>query len=158
MQRLSADVPGRRGSTRRRRGSVAGEASLLVVSLGLVLSCGCARSDVLVGSWKPVDARGDGYGLVIAKDDTGYRLALAGAEGLRGWTPLERRGRRLVGTPHLAGGPLGANLEIRLTFIWDNGRLRYEDTSGLMFSLFKVSDSTMKPSPVGEPHHHSRIR
>ena len=121
--------------------------TLAAVALGLVFACGCAGNDLLLGSWKPVDAGGDGYGLVIAKSDAGYKVAFDGAEGLQGWTPLRRQGRSLLGTMDSGDGPLAANLEVRLTFIWDNGRLRYADNDGLEFTLYKVSDSTVEPSP-----------
>lgn len=131
-------------STSHKQGRVVRGTLLAIVALGVLLGSGCGSSDPLAGTWKSV--AGSEHELVIAKTDAGYKVAFAGVEGLEGWTPLKRQGEDLVGTPDFSGGPLGVNIDVRLTPEEDAGHLRYADSTGLSFTLARSSDSTAGPS------------
>jgi hypothetical protein len=117
-------------------------AVLIFVALLCLSGCG-GTDDPYIGTWKRVDKQGS-TSLVIAETDAGYQLAFVGTAPVVGWTPMSRRGEKLIGWPDAM---LPGKVKVILVYDTASKRLLLSSNSLQGVPYVKVSDSTSTPSP-----------
>lgn len=119
----------------------------------LLVACG---GDRFAGSWAQTGVKDHGRDLVIAKTDSGYRIAFVGGGESSGWLPVRQNGDTLKGTWHVADAEGKATTATGwLSLTYDHGELVYRDSEfgdRLKTRFVRVSGRTTGPTaePSGE--------